>query len=313
MSIMSFQHPIIKDLIWLIQTPGLLKSDNAFIPDQIWLEQQLQNIYPALKALDKNPQRLKTLEEDIKPVVGDYFEKLVSLWLDLAPNIQQLKQHQIVYEDIEKNGRKTNGRKTIGEFDFLFVDTSTKQSFHWEVSVKFYFQVFKDNKYDFLGPNANDSLSKMMDKKLNQQLRLSQNENAKNLLEEYPKPINPIGIIKGMLFYPSSGDWQNPESIPPEIANNHQKGWWCHSNTLFIPQNSSKSNWLILQKPFWLTVHSDKLDFPLNFNEITQYIQSHFEHSIRPLLLAEVVQNNNKTWQEVSRGFIVSEHWPNAK
>jgi len=300
---MGFRHPIIKDLTWLIQNPGLLKPNHEFIPDQHWFDQQLQSIYPSLLELDSQPALLKSFENDIKPIVGDYFEKLVAFWLKQNPNIQDLKQHQIVFDN----------KRTIGEFDFLFEDVSLQKSYHWEVAVKYYLQVFNEGKYEYLGPNAKDSLAKKTSKMLNQQLLLSQNPNAIETLKGYTKPINPIGILKGMLFYPSSDNWQEPENTPSEITEDHLKGWWCRANPLLIPQQSPESRWFILQKPFWLTAHTETLNNPLEINNLKDFVKSHFERTIRPLLLAEVMQNNNREWLEVSRGFIVSEYWPRAK
>lgn len=300
---MGFRHPIIKDLTWLIQNPGLLNPNNGFIPDQHWFDEQFQNIYPSLKKLDRQPELLKSFENDIKPIVGDYFEKLVALWLQLNPNIQHVKQHQIVFEN----------KRTIGEFDFLFEDLSSQKSYHWEVAVKYYLQVHNNGKYEFLGPNARDSLAKKTSKMLNQQLCLSQNPNAAELLNEYPKPVSALGILKGMLFYPSNSNWQAPKNLSANIAENHLKGWWCRSNSLLLPQKSQNSRWFILQKPFWLTIHTHSLTEPHEINNLKQIVKSHFDNSIRPLLLAEVMQNNKEDWLEVSRGFIVSEHWPRTK
>jgi len=300
---MGFRHPIIKDLIWLIQNPGLLAPDDRVIPDQAWFEEHLQVIYPLLEKLDKEPTLLKPFENDIKPVVGDYFEKLVALWLEQNPNIQHIKQHQVVFEE----------KRTVGEFDFLFEDKTLQKSFHWEVAVKYYLQVYNNHKYEFLGPNAKDSFAKKTAKMLGKQLLLSQNGNAKEILKEYSKPIYPVGILKGMLFYPSSSDWKNPNNLPPEIPKNHLKGWWCHSNSLLIPQNDQTSRWYVLKKPFWLTIHSKNLDNPHKINDLKIVIKNHFDQSTQPLLLAEVMQNNTGEWFEVSRGFIVSEHWPRAK
>jgi len=300
---MGFRHPIIKDLIWLIQNPGLLKTDNNVIPDQAWFDQQLQIIYPLLKKLDNDPTQLEPYENDIKPIVGAYFETLVALWLKLNPDIQHIKQHQIVFED----------KRTIGEFDFLFEDKTLQKSFHWEVAVKYYLQTYINEKCEFLGPNAKDSLAKKTSKMLSKQLLLSQNPNATDILKEFPKPIHPIGILKGMLFYPSSSDWRNPKSLPPEISTNHLKGWWCHSNSLLIPENDQKSRWYLLQKPFWLAINTERLDNPYKINDLKNLIKNHFDQSNQALLLAEVMQNNTGEWFEVSRGFIVSEHWPRAK
>ena len=84
--------------------------------------------------------------------MGDYFEKLVALWLQLNDHYQHIQQRLTVYYN----------ERTIGEFDFIFTDHKTGSSQHWEVAVKFYLEYFDGEDYQFLGPNAKDSLDKKM-------------------------------------------------------------------------------------------------------------------------------------------------------
>jgi len=300
---MNFKSRIIKDLYWLINSPGLLSPQENIIPYPQWYQDQLTSFYPILKNLDNNPEFLSRFTDSIKPYVGNYFEKLVALWLTETPQLERLIQHLTVYDN----------KRTIGEFDFLFYDTSTQSSFHWEVAIKFYLQYKHGDQIEYLGPNAKDSLAKKVNKMLNQQLDLSQNPHASLYLHDYPKPIHPLCLLKGYLFYPSTDDWQNPSAITTKINKDHLRGWWTPYQPLNIPNAKSDSYWLVLNKPFWLSLHLDSSKpnkYLLNFSKLESLLFDHFSHTQSPMLLAEVMQNNLGEWQEISRGFVVSSQWP---
>ena len=63
----------------------------------------------------------------------------------------------------------------------------------------------------------------------------------------------------------------------------------------------------------WISkVVAPESDDILNNREMTKQLQLYFSDNTYPLLIAELQQNKYNEYEEVSRGFIVDDTWPNS-
>ena len=163
-----------RDLAWTIQSPGLLDpaykqyqpspgGDGAARPvaaviDDGWCERQFLQHRQWLRGLDADPRGLiewlkphydsfgKPLSN---PRLGYYFESLVEFWLRYGCAYQPLIAHLPVKD----------AQRTVGEFDYLFMDSARQAVQHWEVAVKFYLHHEDANgRILWYGPNPRDRL-----------------------------------------------------------------------------------------------------------------------------------------------------------
>ncbi len=299
-----FKQQVINDLAWLIQSPSLLNNKLGFVMSDEESRNLYQEIEPEMIKWDENPSVLPDQIINPQPYVGDYFENLIAFWLSKRADIEHILQRKVVMED----------NRTIGEFDFLFHHRRLKQSYHWEVAVKFYLYFESEKDVIFYGPNSRDQLSIKSEKMLNQQIMLSKKSAAKKIINHYPTALLPQIVLKGYLFYPTQL-WQTSiPKLPDYISRNHLKGWWTYANNPNIPQHHTDSNWLILNKPFWLAIEARTgiNNAVLTYDDLQDRIKEHFQCSQKPLHLAEVMQNSRNEQIECSRGFVVPANWPQS-
>lgn len=288
----DFLYQIATDLEWLTHCPSLVIKDDKFI--------ETSPVENTLSMLLDNQELVSGIFANRKHTVGDYFERLVLLWLHLQSGYGNIQQHIRIYD----------GRRTVGEMDFLINDIEKRISLHLEVAVKYFLLAEKDDRPQFIGPNPNDTFEKKYQKLVQQQLALPQSPFAKVALVNHQKPIVSKGILKGYLFYPSENARQQTPVISPIINMDHWKGWWTAIHRLHLPQSEENSLWIVLKKPYWFTIPKIDQAEKFSFSEMEVYLEKHFAQNPRPVFLAEVMQSKNG-WQEISRGFIVNKNWPN--
>ncbi len=295
---------IAADLRWISRCPSLVQG-NAWFLDDVFFDDRTDIV----QAFQDNPAAHATLVNRIfsqgKPRVGDYFERVMLLWLHLNPRFTHILQHIRIHK----------GKHTLGELDFLFHDRQQGVCYHWEVAVK-YFLCFAspENVFQFLGPNAKDTLTRKYDRMINHQVPLSRTAEARQIIQPYCKslPLRAKAVLKGMLFYPAKETPHIPENFQAIISPQHRQGWWTSMQALTIPPHTPDSRWMVMQKPFWFQPVSPHYQEHFDLAGIERLVRSHFAQSDRALLLAELVQAGNH-WQEVSRGIIVSSTWPAVK
>lgn len=297
---MIFKQATLNDLSWLIKSPGLLNADIASVISDDELLAHFPDFHKMLCHWDAHPEQVDALLTANTGFVGDYFENLIKFYLKNHPALSQVRSRQSVYQN----------KRSVGEFDFLFINNQTQKTHHWEVAVKFYLQ--HGNMY--YGPNAKDRLDLKVDKMLHKQIKLSKNPAAAETLKDYPLPIKASVVLKGMLFYPSNSDWLHHADTEEYLSEYHLRGWWSYAHNLILPENSANSLWLLLRKPYWLCSYGpqNREAELMDYRAITQFIRQHFQCDQRPIFLAELMQNPQGQYRELSRGFVVTETWPNT-
>ena len=308
----QFKHKVVQDLVWVMESPVLLNP--KYIPT---LEQGLPVIIGdeyCRQLLTSSRQWLVELDADPEPLIGflnsnkskflgPYFELLVEYWIKERVNPQFFRSHLQVFDN----------KRTLGEYDFLFSSDGDNKLVHLEVAVKFYlyYQLINGD-VQFIGPNANDRLDIKFNHSLKHQLKLSDCVHGRNAIHNLGfNSVVPTFLMKGYLFYPSNNSGQT--DLQPYISNTHLKGWWTHFRDFSIPCQSTENRWYILDKAQWLGplfIDSGSVVQLLDKAELRDFCLAHFETHQRSLLVVELEEKKSGEWQEVARGFVVSDSWP---
>jgi len=192
----SLNHPMVRDLAWVIGSPPLLPIEQPHVA-QFSTEQHqsmLEAFAPQLLALDRNSLELERWMHDYRDKrLGAYFARLVSYWLHHSPQFTLIAE-QLAVRNQEK--------RTLGEFDLIVQNHLTQQVEHWEIAVKFYLGLTDHpTPYQWLGPGLKDSLGRKLDHLLQHQTQLSALADAKRILDEKGIHIDTTRIaLKGRLF-----------------------------------------------------------------------------------------------------------------
>jgi len=275
----------IADLKWLLEAPDFLSQKDP----EILLIPDVQAIQDTLNA----PLKRHTL--------GAYFEHLLDIILMENPDISHLEKNIQVFEE----------KRTVGEFDFLF--RFRNKPTHLEVAIKYYLG-FGDLNHpeNWLGPKTIDRLDLKLDKMLGHQMKLSETPAGQEKLSAMGfQGVEAMGLIKGVLFYPFD-QWQAENFSCPETINlDHLKGWWLH-----FPERaqvlSMSEQWIILQKPHWLSVQAYEQTSVMNSSELDHWVQDYFAEKTMPVQVCAVDMQDGQ-FQEKHRGFIVPQGWPHQR
>lgn len=301
--IFQYKHQCVRDLAWVIASPSLIINTQPKFLDKQFFESEHEKFVPFLNKLDDDPSPLiNHIESRNTRLLGKYFECLVEFWLMnsadkelLAANIQ-----------VEEN------KNTIGEIDFIYRDLTSNEVIHLEAAGKFY--MAHENKSDwdnFIGPNANDNLGRKLDKLLTDQITITQNGSAKELLNDLGinETITPAVIFKGYIFYHADYLFGEKFVMPESSEPLHRKGWWIRQSEKgkFFTVNKQ---WLVLERAKWISpVCGNGYGEVLSTTRLIDKLNSYFADNTYPLIIVEVDQAND-TLIEKTRGFVVSDEWP---
>jgi len=290
---LSYQHPAVRDLVWLIASPPLLPDPGiAALPASIarWPEAAA---YLALYR--RHEQWLRRLDADPQPLLafcaqsrdhrlGRYAEDLLQFWLAAPdnPEFELITSH----EPLRENGI------TLGEPDFLVRERVSGQLWHIELALKFYLGT---SDQQWLGPNRQDSLARKLDHLCRHQLPLLQTAAGKTWLQtralETPAPW---AWLKGRLFSPAH---PNPDAAGLSVR---QMPWFT-PQTLNTFARQHAYQWFTLAKCHWLAPQSSTPDQHAPFDLVGS--SNSLSASGAQALIA--FQGRH----EVLRAFVVAENW----
>ena len=301
----TFKHPRVRDLAWVMKSPTMLKAKTPEYP--IFSDQDCDDIFDAaldkLHQLDKDPNPLLSyLEQLSSHRVGRYFEALIHFWLE----------HLTEFEVIAKNLQIKDGKRTLGEIDFLLC--GNKQIIHWETTVKYFLQLTSDcQEHEFIGPNTSDNLASKKERIFKKQLTRSTHGNMNRELENLTQnePINRQAFVKGWLFYRKLSE--KDSDCLPTLNPRHLMGFWIRHGQDQLPEHSQEALWTVLTKPYWLAPRlAASSNGLLSRAKLTNLLQAHFNSSQNPILVAQL-EPYSSGYLETLRGFIVEPQWPNQK
>lgn len=300
------------DLEWLIRSPFLLDACHPHFRDYVldaeWAHEMQIRSEPLLRSLGEDPTPLEYwLTRQAIHRLGHYFEHLMGFWLHHLPDIQDLQQRLPIRE----------AGRTLGELDVLYRDQRRQTVFHLELAVKYYLQIAGGRAVpeDFVGPHAIDRLSLKIHRLLHHQLPLAHVPAAwdARLPAWRQHTLVSRAFVKGGLFFPLA-DWMRDAhtkrlALPPGCQT--PQGWWMRASDC-IPAALDRlegDRWLVLPRLRWLS----HFQGPLPGDILMSASQFCSEPSVSALSRAVLVvgcRPQESRWTEVTRGFIVPDHWP---
>jgi hypothetical protein len=302
-SLATLHDPAVRDLAWVIGSPGLLDANHAEyagqVVDDAWCAMQLNVCMPWLSALDAAPHALhRHIAAHASRRLGLYFETLIAFWLIHAPHMQ-LVAHNLQARD---------GNRTAGEYDLLWRDGKGMVR-HWEAAVKFYLQAEAiPATRAFIGPGARDRLDLKLDRVFRHQLGLSHTPAGRAALPDGIKLDEAQAFIKGFLFYPAGAA---AAQATPGLSPSHLRGWWVRYPVTALPQTSPDTGWMILPRLRWLAPLRLEADASVMTNtELHAVLKQHFAATSEALQVAELQRATDGAWHECARGFVVCSTWP---
>lgn len=214
---LMYKHACVRQLAFCLASPNIIKHvpndleikfsfnlhDNAFWETQYGL-------YTArLASLDQDPTPLLSFLEQLKSTrLGLRFEMFIWFWLlDDDYHSFQLLGHSI---------QQIKAQQTIGELDFLVLNTQTQQIEHWEVAIKFYLaeQAFYLN--EWYGLNRQDTLQRKLSHFTQKQFQFSEALGF-HIDKKY-------AVFKGQLYLPHHTQLNNP--LPEWFNPARRYGFW---------------------------------------------------------------------------------------
>jgi len=291
----------VRDLEWVISSPPIIQGihqQNNWTESDFWLRES-RNFSTQYQQLDNKPDTLnELLQHQHDHRLGHRFETLLSFWF----------QHNQRYQVIQQNLQVNDGKKTIGEFDFIIKDTLSNKIQHWEVACKFYLGLGNtQHRTNWVGPMLKDRLSLKFKTMQQRQSQLSDQPAAKQLLQHLDLHIDErICLMKGRLFYPIKQTHCPP---PNKAANNHQRGWWARPDEFNKHFSNKPLQWRPLNKNQWLAPQHNKYsDVNHSASEILSYFLN--ERHQHPLCIVGFSQDESLS-NEIERGFLVAKDWAN--
>ena len=272
---MSLGETLLADLMWAINSPSLAHVGEAYIqPTQITVSEV--DLDELVAFVGTPPLR-----------VGRYFERLVAFYLTKIRGVDVIaQQRQIVLDG-----------RTLGEIDYLFRDESG-QLVHLETAVKFYLHLpgQPHNGSHLVGPNANDSFQKKMDRLSDHQLKLT--DHAPDLVAG--EPLLRMAMVKGRIYYHL--DHESERAMAPGLTSDHLHGSWFRAKAWSTDRCAERSHFCLMSKPHWLS--PDSAGEPLNLDVFTELVQERFATSDRPI-------HGCFNGDPNLCFFVVSNNWPN--
>lgn len=291
-----FQHPLVRDLHWLITSPDLITLPGSLSSD--WMFDQYEWL-SALQHLDNHPELIqREIRQQSRYRLGLYFEDLVRIYLKYFIQPVELKSNIQVFHD----------KTTVGEYDFLLA-LNDGRKVHLETAVKFYLctEACGPQSYaDFLGPNRKDCLANKWRRLMDHQLLLSETEAGISQARDMGlEPDTRSLLLKGYLFYPVS-DWRS-FSLAESLNPDHLRGWWVTVSEAGLLDSTSR--YAVLMKPAWLSPAALKW----HCTQERAALLHDMQQISSPMLIAQLdYDEQSRLWLESSRGFIVPDNWNNS-
>ena len=222
---LQFKNLLVRQLAFCVSSPNIL----AAIPAELQLKhtfqlhcnatwaRHFQNYRSRLLYLDLHPQELEAFLQQLKSTrLGLRFEMFIWFWLlDQAYHPYQLLGHSI---------QKIAGPKTLGELDFLLLNTETNKTEHWEVALKYYLAERDFSLAYWYGLNRSDTLVRKLNHFSQKQFQF---EHALEYQIEHR-----FAVLKGQLYLPVQ---HTSEVIPSWVNCKRRLGYWGN----VIPPESS--------------------------------------------------------------------------
>ncbi|MES2918609.1 MAG: DUF1853 family protein [Pseudomonadota bacterium] len=300
----QWRQPLVRDLAWTLASPPLLAppGDGTEWLDAAWGERAFAASRDWLTALDRDPLPLQQALARRSGRLGNYFESLLDAWLSWPGNP--------LYRRLYRGLPVRQGKRTLGELDFLVEERGSGAVQHWEVAVKFYPGIAPGGRAaSWVGPGQHDRLDLKLDRLRQHQLPLPELPEARALLADLQlPPPRPVCLLRGRFFYPADAclaDWS-----PVDAAPGHLKGWWMPASSFLKRFADPGLHWIRLPREHWLApLDPPGGDLPVRIGVLL---------TAAALVEAWQASADNRAaaviglaqGRELTRGFITPDTWP---
>lgn len=238
---LQFADPLVRDLAFVIAAPPLIcawpqtEPCGIQLPSAAFWQRHFARYLPRLQQLDTQPAALyQAIQPRPNLRLGYYFEDLLAFWL------ADEGWHEFVL--IGHGIPRMDGKRTLGEVDFLLENLDTGCIEHWEVALKFYLGEGDFKPAQWIGLNQQDTLGRKLHHLRHKQFEVRS-------IEGY-RIERRRAVIKGRLFW--STHQPTPNIIPDWIHPEHLCGTWSAQLT-HVPTGI----WRRSQRVEWLTERRD--------------------------------------------------------
>ena len=292
------QHPQLRDLIWAVCSPPLLKA----LPDwpqvfDVGVTDELRHrlVRTNTEALEDHIRRRETR------FLGKYFEALWEFFF----------LHEPRFDVCAKNLQIRDSERTLGEFDFVVFDHATEKYLQLELAVKFYLGVretnghrYTDGEHLWIGPQARDRLDIKVARALEHQLTLHQHPQARQQLGDLGiNAVEPQILFRGYLFQP-----EQPLPLPEYVVPGESLAQWLKLADLERVV-ADESPCYVLHKRHWLAPpYADNLGAPLTVAELQSRLHALIGTENRPVMFVQ--GSSEPIGAELKRYFVTPDHWP---
>jgi hypothetical protein len=202
--------------------------------------------------------------------LGHLAEKIVSELIKSSTN------YKVLYENVQI----LDGKRTIGEIDFIIESQDTKQIIHVELAYKFYLfdpTISSESIINWIGPNRNDSLIKKLEKLEKKQFPLLYNDCAKSQFNkiEIDKASQALCLLVS-LFIP----YEYKESFST-VYEKAIKGYYLNFEK-FVSLHSSAKMYQLPSKTEW-GIDPSENEIWTEFSVLEQQITATLKEKQAPL------------------------------
>lgn len=243
------QHPHVRALAFAIGSAPLVQDwpnpchtlmiPPIELPNDVFWQQHLQRYWPRLLQLDDNPRPLQhALNLRPNTRLGHYFEDLLAFWLG------DEGWHEFVL--IGHGIQRMDGRRTLGELDFLLENLDTGDIEHWEICVKFYLGEGSLKAADWVGLQRQDTLGRKLHHLQHQQF-------AVRRIQGFTIDRR-RAVVKGRLFWPAVPTADQPvhHTGMAWLNPTHLQGEWQQ----YLPKPApTGQHWRRAERLEWLAEH----------------------------------------------------------
>ncbi len=293
----------IADLAWVINSAPIIQGEKQHChwTDDVFWRQAFNEFATHLAPTNPRSHALqKHIDAQNNHRLGHYFETLLSYWF----------AHNSRYQLLAQNLPLHDGKRTVGEFDFIVRDQQKNKTQHWEVACKFYLGIGNtSNINNWHDAMLKDNLAKKYQQMQTRQSQLSEQPSSKSALDSLGIHIDEkICLMKGRLFYPLE---YLKRSAPPILANSHLQAWWAKPTVLIQHFISRPIVWQILSKKQWLAKQIFDYKEPrYTTRELVDKLLS--KPVEQATLVAGFLLNENSQHPiEIERGFLTPKDWAN--
>ncbi|TCB50439.1 DUF1853 family protein [Acinetobacter sp. ANC 4779] len=213
---LQFKNLLVRQLAFCVASPNIL----AAIPPELVLKhsfqlhanktwaRHFQNYRSRLLYLDQHPQELEMFLQQLKSTrLGLRFEMFIWFWL--------LDQNYHSYQLLGHSIQKIAGSITLGELDFLLLNTESNKIEHWEVALKYYLAERDFSLACWYGLNRSDTLVRKLNHFSQKQFQF---EDALGQQIE-----RRFAVLKGQLYLPVC---PRQQVIPTWVNLKRRLGSW---------------------------------------------------------------------------------------